>query len=140
MVAYSFKKRFVGPIEVGLGRDLTEPVPVFPRPKLQTIRADRKRHARPTEILQLYYGMRTTKCRLIGVAKCVDTERVIIWPKDGAIMRSGKILGHRQTNAFAQDDGFEGTFDMMAFWQEENPDVVKFEGVLILWAPITGEP
>ena len=48
MVAYSFKRRFREPILAGS--------------KQQTIRADRKRHARRGEALQLYTGMRTTQC------------------------------------------------------------------------------
>ncbi|MEJ0016825.1 MAG: ASCH domain-containing protein [Acetobacteraceae bacterium] len=45
MVAYSFKRDFAAPILAGIKR--------------QTIRADRRRHARPGEVLQLYTGMRT---------------------------------------------------------------------------------
>jgi hypothetical protein len=51
MVAYSFDKRFVPQIENGFKR--------------QTIRAHRRRHARPGEALQLYTGMRTKHCRKI---------------------------------------------------------------------------
>lgn len=51
MVAYSFNRRFVQAIESGI--------------KSQTIRAPRRRHARPGERLQLYTGMRTKACRLI---------------------------------------------------------------------------
>jgi hypothetical protein len=51
MVAYSFNRRFVPAIESGI--------------KSQTIRAPRRRHARPGEWLQLYTGMRTKSCRLI---------------------------------------------------------------------------
>jgi hypothetical protein len=45
VVAYSFRQQFRPPILAGTKR--------------QTIRADRKRHARPGEQLQLYTGMRT---------------------------------------------------------------------------------
>ena len=65
MSAYSFKRRFVNPIRVGLCLD-----PIFQigkhevsemeapiRPKRQTIRAEgKRRHARPGEIVQLYHG------------------------------------------------------------------------------------
>jgi hypothetical protein len=51
MVAYSFNRRFVPAIESGI--------------KSQTIRAPRRRHARPGERLQLYSDMRTKACRLI---------------------------------------------------------------------------
>lgn len=141
MVAYGFKERFIAPIEVGLGRDITGPSAVaFPAPKLQTIRAHgRRRHARPGEILQLYYAMRTKQCRLIGVAKCVEVLPVIIWPSTGTIMLAGKLLGLRKLNWFAQSDGFVSIFDMMAFWQEEHPGD-KFDGVCVRWEPINGEP
>lgn len=141
MVAYSFKERFVAPIEVGLGREITGPTTVdFPAPKLQTIRAHgKRRHARPGEILQLYYAMRTKQCRLIGVAKCTDVLPIIIWPQTGAIMLDGKLLTSRQLNRFAQSDGFVSIIDMMAFWQEEHPGD-KFEGVCVRWEPINGEP
>jgi hypothetical protein len=51
MVAYSFDKRFVPQIANGFKR--------------QTIRAHRRRHARPGEALQLYTGMRTKQCKKI---------------------------------------------------------------------------
>ena len=56
MVAYSLKPRFIPPILSGAKR--------------QTIRAiSRRRHAIPGETLQLYTGMRTKQCRLIGVVE-----------------------------------------------------------------------
>jgi hypothetical protein len=48
MVAYSFNPIFVGPILAGTKR--------------QTIRAERKRHARPGEAMQLYTGMMRWWC------------------------------------------------------------------------------
>ncbi|MBY6243877.1 ASCH domain-containing protein [Methylosinus sp. Sm6] len=51
MVAYSFQKRFAEPI--------------VERRKRQTIRGNRKRHARLGEPMQLYVGMRTKHCRKI---------------------------------------------------------------------------
>jgi uncharacterized protein YqfB (UPF0267 family) len=64
MVAYSFKARFVEPILAGT--------------KTQTIRADRKRHARPGEDLQLYTAMRTKQCKLIRVARCTQIVSVML--------------------------------------------------------------
>lgn len=60
MVAYSFQKRFVEPIRSGRKR--------------QTIRADRKRHARPGEVLQLYSGMRTN-----AIATCRISAASVAW-------------------------------------------------------------
>lgn len=71
MVAYSYKARFVEPIRLGL-----EPGPWIPGMKRQTIRADRKRHARPGEEIQHYRGMRTRQCFLIGRAICEAVRRI----------------------------------------------------------------
>lgn len=133
MVAYSFKARFVGPILAGT--------------KAQTIRADRKRHARPGEALQLYTGMRTKHCRLIARATCESVVPVrltfhrllgpLIWEIDGV------ELGCDAMDEFAAADGFGGggfpALDMAAFWVEthgEGSDQIDFRGVLIRWAPI----
>ena len=154
MVAYSYKKRFVNPIRVGLGI-----VPVTPkiiddpdapmgyrigpeiRPKRQTIRADRKRHARVGEEIQHYCGMRTKHCFLIGRARCVSVLPVVLhfiaW--GSAIVGSGKVAENcyydERLHLFAQADGFDRWEDMKAFWREEHPGVDKFEGVLIRWEP-----
>jgi hypothetical protein len=61
-VAYSFQRRFVAPILAGTKR--------------QTIRAERKRHARPGEVVSLYHGMRTRQCFLIAQAPCVDVQPI----------------------------------------------------------------
>lgn len=75
MVAYSFRQRFVAPIQVGLGTIEHIPGTEY-APKRQTIRANRKRHARPGEELQLYCGMRTKGCFLIGRARCTSVSGV----------------------------------------------------------------
>lgn len=64
MVAYSFRAHFEAPIRAGT--------------KAQTIRADRARHARAGEELQLYTGMRTQHCRLIGRAICMAVSPICI--------------------------------------------------------------
>lgn len=130
MVAYSFKQRFVKPIEVGLS---SVSLSFDPPPKRQTIRAyGKRRHARPGEELQLYYGMRTKQCRLIGVANCSAIDRIIIWPGNMAIMINGEIQTARQIQRLARQDGFDGVQDMQDFWLKNHGDA-KFEGVLIRW-------
>jgi hypothetical protein len=57
MVAHSFQSRFAEPVLDGS--------------KDGTIGADRRRHARPGEQLQIYVGMRTKQCRLITRKICV---------------------------------------------------------------------
>lgn len=135
MVAYSFKKRFIDPIRVGLSRvSLSFDCP----PKRQTIRAiGKRRHARPGETLQLYCGMRTKQCQKIGDARCVSVEPIMIQvPKDDAWLwvkiATGKAFS--ASNQFAIDDGFEGVEDMWRFWRREHPEALTFKGVLIKWA------
>lgn len=138
MTAYSFKKQFVAPVRVGLGiRVDHEPgdAHVY-HPKRQTIRADRKRHARVGEELQLYCGMRTKHCFLIGRSRCTAVSRIIIWTSTMAIMIAGKLLTARQIGAFVKADGFASVHDMNQFWNENHPGVDKFEGVLIEWEPL----
>lgn len=133
MVAYSFKKQFVQPIRLGLSSiSLSFDCP----PKRQTIRADRKRHARVDEELQLYCGMRTKHCFLIGRSRCTAVSRIIIWTSTMAIMIAGKLLTARQIGAFVKADGFASVHDMNQFWNENHPGVDKFEGVLIEWEPL----
>jgi hypothetical protein len=131
MVAYSFKQRFVQPIRVGLSRvSLSFDCP----PKRQTIRAiGKRRHARPGEELQLYFAQRSPECELIGKARCIAVENIIIWPGNMTIMLAGKIQTARQIQSFVRQDGFEGVEDMQLFWKENHPGIDKFEGVMIRW-------
>lgn len=65
MVAYSFQKTFVPAIRAGVKR--------------QTIRADRRRHARPGESMQLYSGMRTRQCfKIIDDPVCERLDEIRI--------------------------------------------------------------
>jgi hypothetical protein len=65
MVAYSFQKQFILPILAG--------------DKRQTIRAHRRRHARPGERLSLFTGMRTKHCnRIIPDPICTGVASVVI--------------------------------------------------------------
>ena len=135
MVAYSFKERFVKPIEVGLS---SVSLSFDPPPKRQTIReVGLKRHARPGEVLQLYYGMRTKYCRSIGVAKCVSADpiRMNIADEPKIWMQVGKDAAGFVTDEFARADGFASAEDMHEFWKKEH-GLGRFEGVLIRWEPI----
>ncbi|WP_341909622.1 hypothetical protein [Ferrovibrio terrae] len=130
MVAYSFNKQFALPIITGR--------------KQQTIRKPRPRHARPGETLQLYQGMRTKHCALIGTARCFQTMAIKIQleankvittsPNDGSLdtWASSKAL-----DQFAQSDGFRDWQDMKAFWHKTHPGLAVFEGVLIRWEQFT---
>lgn len=147
MPAYSFKKRFVEPIRVGL--NLPPSVEAFaagmdkfgnvtrPLPKRQTIRAiGKRRHARPGETLQLYTAMRTKQCEKIGEATCTEVVPIEIFVgRHDMVIRSGRdrITGDL-VDAFARLDGFFNRVDMHAFWLKEH-GLGEFKGVLIRWKP-----
>lgn len=136
MVAYSFQRRFVPAIRVGLGQDEHARICGDVHPKRQTVRADRKRHARPGELLQLYCGLRTKRCRLIGVARCTACEPITLDLR-GRIMLQGErpMIRARDLDAFAQSDGFVDWNDMCEFWYLFHPDLEEFSGVVIRWQP-----
>ena len=127
MVAYSFKKQFGPPILAGT--------------KAQTIRAHRKRHARPGEMVQLFTGMRTRQCRRLGESRCVEVLPVrLVFTDRGipeAFQVNGAPIGPRAMALFAVADGFADLNDMRRFWWAEHPpaegDTLVFEGVLIRW-------
>lgn len=135
MVAYSFKQQFVEPIRRGL-----EPGRWLPGMKRQTIRADRARHARPGEILQLYHAMRTKQCFLIGRARCLDVRPINInfVARCVEIIGRPRIIGRQDRDAFAGFDGFEAWDDMMAFWRQAHSGAGPvWAGVIVMWEPVT---
>lgn len=143
MVAYSYKRRFVVPIRLGLGLpydliDIEGDIAVASRPKRQTIRADRKRHARPGEELQHYCGMRTRGCFLIGRARCtrVRSIEIRILRKGFAIDVEGVPYINAAAEEFARMDGFADSADMLSFWNAEHPGIDHFTGVVIEWEPL----
>lgn len=156
MSAYSFKRRFVNPIRIGLGLVPIEPkiiddpdsssgysLEAKVRPKRQTIRAEgKRRHARPGEIVQLYHGMRTKQCFKIGDGRCISARPIklsfIAW--GCAIIDGGKTSDDcfydEKLNSFAHSDGFEDWESLKEFWRKEHSDVEEFEGILIKWEPL----
>jgi hypothetical protein len=142
MVAYSFRPQFIAPIQFGLGVRPTiedRARAQIGEWKRQTIRAKgRRRHARLGDELQLYTGMRTRSCRLIGRAICRSTADITIWVDDDdrkfVVRVDGKLLGPRQLAAFARSDGFATVSQMALFWLKEH-GVGKFEGIVIRWEP-----
>ena len=143
MVAYSFKSQFAGPIIDGTKR--------------QTVRANRNRHARPGEAIQLYSAMRTKHCRkLLDIDPiCTDVLPITIdiddlggfgatgSPVVSRIWIDGIWLDQDQITEFAMADGFlpdltdpSADILMAKFWQQ-NHGYGRFKGVLIQWG--TGE-
>jgi hypothetical protein len=121
MVAYSFNRMFIDPIVTGT--------------KSQTIRADRKRHARAGEAVQLYTALRTKHCRLIGRAVCKSALRIRLDVECGRVeFSSGAAITEAdEIEAFAMRDGFPNWKAMRQFWEIEHPKVPVFSGVLIMW-------
>ncbi|MFL5044909.1 MAG: hypothetical protein ACJ8FU_08280 [Xanthobacteraceae bacterium] len=125
MVAYSFQPCFVQPILDGAKR--------------QTIRADRRRHARPGEELQLYTGMRTKHCKLIARKTCLNVLPVMLWLMDGKVFIGGALGTYygdgfdKTLDSFARLDGFSSWTELTAFWAKHFPGANKFSGVLITW-------
>lgn len=146
MVAYSFKARFVAPIQLGLGKPDPEAIFRAPgmQPKRQTIRATgKRRHARPGETLQLYTAMRTKQCRKIGEARCTEVipieirfDDIVFWVYlPASSTRSARIKGDALKD-FAKSDGFDNSNDMAAFWRVEHGSGT-FHGLVIRWEPLT---
>lgn len=131
MVAYSFQKQFAPPIQAGT--------------KTGTIRADRKRHARVGEDLQLYRGMRTKYCeKIIPDPVCLGVHPITIdvRPHTFGIIEVGlpRWLLHRHGHDFfAQKDGFENIDAMHAFWRKHH-GVGLFEGFWIRWEEWASSP
>lgn len=109
--------------------------PILAGTKPQTIRADRKRHAREGETLQLYTGMRTRHCRLIGRAICASVQPIRIEVDNAVIgFASGLTLTTiAELDAFAATDGFQSWFGMREFWKLHHPLVSTFSGIMIRW-------
>ncbi|WP_296717776.1 hypothetical protein [Erythrobacter sp.] len=137
MVAYSFAPQFIEPIVA--------------RTKRQTVRAERRRHAREGEAIQLYTAMRTKQCR-----KLIEPDPVCIGvhPITIAIdaqaeqLITSMTVGHITLSdvgieRFAERDGFATLASgfarrrMGAFWLKAHAEPgarwLEFEGVVIRW-------
>jgi hypothetical protein len=141
MVAYSFKAMFAPQVSGLIKR--------------QTVRADRKRHARPGEPIQLYQGMRTIHCRKLvdPDPTCSRVRAIEIAVSDlmpvaiVSIAIEGIPLHREEIELFCRADGFAPScvFDfglkgetarenMGLFWLQHH-GVGRFEGKLIEWEP-----
>lgn len=139
MVAYSFAPQFVPAVESLVKR--------------QTVRGHRKRHARPSEPVQLYTAMRTRQCRKLvdpdPLCIAVDTIAISVSQTDARLIRSivlnERLLTDDEIELFAIADGFGApTPDglarqrMGAFWVKAHADRRRefgFDGVVIRWDP-----
>lgn len=130
MVAYSFKPSFIRPIQL--------------REKQQTIRLPRKRHARPGEALQLFYGPRMKPVRIGGAVCDAARDCRLDFGKDVVTLDDAvEMSGDGELNAFAIRDGFRPPASiadriqpweyMGRWWALTHPDQPVFRGVLISW-------
>lgn len=124
MVAYSFQPQFVPLVESG--------------DKIHTIRAlGQKRHARPGEMVQLYTGMRTSRCRLLFESECLSTSAVLIFP-DRTVTIEGETLDDAAKADLAVADGFKDFEGFMEFFGRNfspraTAENIPFEGILVKW-------
>jgi hypothetical protein len=141
MVAYSFQRRFVNPIRIGLGM---KPMLNFPKahgPKRHTIRGARVRgHAREGQALSLYFAQRTQHCFLIGRARCIGSSPItLVFDEDeeseGIISPRFGIAqwGFASLDAFAIGDGFESWQALKTYWQVERGIEHEYQGTIIFW-------
>lgn len=137
MVAYSFQRQFIEPIQAGT--------------KIQTIRArGKRRHARVDDTLQLYFAMRTQHCcKIIDDRPCVRVDPVrldfvnmvvFVGPDDAEIEDLTVMADAERLGQFAVADGFSTWTDLVAFWRAFHPGVDYFEGAMVGWAPAPWRP
>ena len=122
MVAYNFQKRFAPHIVSGRKR--------------HTIRADRRRHARPGEAIQLFIGMRTKGCaKIIADPICEAVKPIAILLHDNrinAIWIDDQQLEQSECERLAFHDGFGNLEEMHSCFLEMHGSGL-FEGVIICW-------
>ena len=117
MPAINFQERFA---------DLVED-----HEKRQTIRPERKRPIVLSDILYLYTGMRTKRCRKLRTAVCLGTRTITI-TMDAVIFEECYWWGlGRFVGALANADGFDSWSEMRDWFDKRYG--LPFEGVLITW-------
>jgi hypothetical protein len=120
MVAYNFQQRFAEKIVAGT--------------KTQTMRNPRKRHARPGDTLQLFTGLRTFRCRLIGTAVCTRVSPVVLDFIEGeAVIGGSRFDTTDALDNFARTDGFADWSDLCGWFEGAYGAVAKWSGLLIEW-------
>ena len=122
MVAYNFQKQFVEPIQSG--------------EKTHTIRKNgNRRHAKPGEPMQIYFGLRTKYARkIIDDPTCLFVSVIEIEVTEDRIagiwIDGEGVPG--DMNDFAVSDGFADIAAMHKFWLDFH-GVGLFRGSMIGW-------
>jgi hypothetical protein len=141
MVAYSFQRRFVNPIRVGLGLDPLAHFPPAAGAKRHSIRGPRIRgHAREGQMLDLFYAQRSPACFLIGRVICIGVSPIrLVFSDDeeseGIISPGFGIgqWGYRSLDDFAVGDGFADWAALKIYWQVDRGCGDEFAGHIIFW-------
>lgn len=132
---------------------------IVERSKRQTVRADRKRHARPGEPMQLFCDQRSRRCRKlltpdpictavrridIGISVLID-DFIASISIDGIPLRADEIEAFAGADGFSvaavgdwrfKQTGWRGSarWNMGEFWLSRHGGG-RFEGVLLEWSP-----
>lgn len=114
MVAFNFSPEFADAVERG--------------EKVQTVRKTKR--AKPGDMLQLYTGQRTKKCRKLREAECAYVDYVHIAPEGLTVGDTRKHEGN--ADAFARRDGFKDYDDMVA-WFTKKYGSSHFVGYVHCW-------
>jgi len=120
MPAYDFQKQFASRVASGQKR--------------QTIRATgKRRHARSSDALQLYMGMRTKACRKLVSPDplCREVLPITMCECNGIVFIhiDGKLIDDAEALAVA--DGFRTLGEFLQFFRKTHG--LPFQGVLIRW-------
>ena len=120
MPAYNFKERHADDVESGK--------------KLQTIRKKRKRPTVLGDIIYLYKGMRTKKCRKLGEGDCISVQDFILY--SDKLFRIADIdipaLPWGDGLKLAKKDGFDTWEEFVNFFDKEY-GLPFLDGEIIRW-------
>lgn len=137
MVAFNFRGQFIEAVETGRKR--------------QTIRDTLRPGAYPGAAVQLYYGLRTKACRLLGAGVLDEIWEVEIGrlsneePFINLVLKSSRMpqpswslslwLVHEDAVKFAQADGFESIDAFMDWFLPHQLCLESYRGFLYRWTP-----
>lgn len=122
MPAYNFQRQFVEPI-----LSLEKP---------HTIRPERKNPTEVGDMLYLYTGMRTKKCKLIATSSCIDVKWIGIYIRPHSepfVMLSGNVFSSFELRRLVRRDGFANEDDFFTFFLRYPREVREHDLRLILW-------
>ena len=130
MVAINFLKQFAPAVEAGT--------------KKQTIRNWRKRKLPAIgDGLQLYTGMCTKSCRLLGTAFCTGVSGIRVIPQFGEVNIRPPGDSHwlifdseRSLTKIAVQDGFATVDEFFQYFYNDVDEKGVFEGALINWGDL----